>query len=84
VTLAAKSHLRNGRPLIIGVSTNDALGGNAGNIGELLNRKNIYFVPFRQDNPHGKPTSLIAKFEMLPETLAAALEGRQIQPVICG
>ena len=82
VTMAAKSHLRNGRPIIIAVSTNDALAGAAENIGKLLVRKHYYFVPFRQDDPEQKPTSMVARFEMIPETLDAALEGRQVQPVI--
>lgn len=82
VTMAAKSHLRNGRPVIVAVSTNDALAGAAENIGKLLGRKNYYFVPFGQDNPETKPTSMVADFTKIPETLAAALEGRQIQPII--
>lgn len=82
VTMAAKSHLRNGRPVIIAVSTNDALAGAGENIGKLLSRKNYYFVPFGQDNPEKKPTSMVADFSKIPQTLAAALEGRQIQPVI--
>ena len=82
VTMATKSHLRNGRPIVIAVSTNDALAGAAENIGKLLVRKHYYFVPFRQDDPEQKPTSMVARFEMIPETLDAALEGRQVQPVI--
>ena len=82
VTMAAKSHLRNGRPVIVAVSTNDALAGAAENIGKLLARKHYYFVPFRQDDPQKKPTSMVADFSMIPETLDAAMEGRQIQPVI--
>jgi len=84
VTMACKAHLRNGRPAVIAVSTNDALGANAKNIGELLNRKNIYFVPFRQDDPKGKPTSMISDLSLLGETVEAALEGKQLQPVILG
>ena len=84
VTMACKAHLRNGRPIVIAVSTNDALGANAKNIGELLNRKNIYFVPFRQDDPQGKPTSMISDLSILADTVTAALEGRQLQPVILG
>jgi len=80
--LAAKSHLRNGRPVLIAVSTNDALSGSAQNIGKLLNTKNIYFAPFRQDDPAKKPTSCVACFEMLPASAKAALEGRQIQPIL--
>ena len=82
VTMAAKSHLRNGRPVIVAVSTNDALAGAAENIGKLLSRKHYYFVPFRQDDPINKPTSMVADFAKIPQTLDAALEGRQIQPLL--
>ncbi len=82
VTMAAKSHLRNGRPIIVAVSTNDALSGAAENIGKLLSRKHYYFVPFGQDNPNSKPTSMVADFSKIPDTLTAALEGRQIQPIL--
>ncbi len=82
VTMACKAHLRNGRPLVIAVSTNDALGTNARNIGELLNRKNIYFVPFGQDNPEKKALSMVADMTKIPDTVRAALEGRQIQPIL--
>lgn len=82
VTMAAKSHLRNGRPIVVAVSTNDGLAGAAENIGKLLARKHYYFVPFRQDDPVGKPTSLVADFSALPETLRLALEGKQIQPIL--
>ena len=82
VTMAAKSHLRNGRPVVVAVSTNDALSGAAENIGKLLNRKNIYFVPFGQDDPAKKPTSIVADFTKLPEALSLALEGKQIQPLL--
>ena len=82
VTMAAKSHLRNGRPVIIAVSTNDGLAAAAENIGRLLVRKNYYFVPFGQDDAFGKPTSLVADFAQIPMTLEAALEGRQIQPLL--
>ena len=82
VTMTAKSHLRNGRPILIAISTNDALAGAAENIGKLLARKHYYFVPFRQDDPEQKPTSMVARFEMIPEALDAALDGRQVQPVI--
>ena len=82
VTLAAKSHLRNGRPVVLAVSSNDALGQNARNIGQLMAAKHFFFAPLRQDDPGEKPGSIVADFEMLPETLALALEGRQIQPVI--
>ena len=82
VTMAAKSHLRNGRPVIIAISTNDALAGAAENIGRLLVRKNYYFVPFGQDDPDKKPTSIVADFSKIPETLRLALEGKQIQPIL--
>ena len=82
VTMAAKSHLRNSRPLVIAVSTNDALAGAAENIGRLLNRKHCYFVPFGQDDPEKKPTSMVAHFELIPQTVDAAMEGRQVQPII--
>lgn len=82
VLMAAKAHLRNAKPLVISLSTNDALGMNFKNIGLLYNTKNIYFVPFGQDNPVKKPNSLIARTEQIQATLELALEGRQIQPVI--
>ena len=82
VTLAAKAHLRNARPLIIAPSTNDALGNAGKNIGALLNYKNIYFVPFGQDNYNGKPNSMVANFPLIRSTLEHALEGKQLQPVI--
>lgn len=82
VLMAAKSHLRNNRPLVISLSTNDALGMNLKNIGILLNTKNIYFVPFGQDNFEAKPNSMTAFTELLPETIACALNYQQIQPVI--
>lgn len=82
VTMAAKSHLRNGRPVIIAVSTNDALAGAAENIGKLLGRKHFYFVPFGQDDPIGKPTSMVADFSKIPQTLTLAMEGKQIQPML--
>lgn len=82
VTMAAKSHLRNGRPIIIAVSTNDALAGAAENIGKLLAKKHYYFVPFGQDSPEKKPTSMVADFTRIPDTLLAALEGKQIQPIL--
>ena len=84
VTMAAKAHLRNGRPVVVAVSTNDGLAGAARNIGELLCRKHYYFVPFRQDDPEGKPTSLVADLDRLTETVEAALEGRQLQPLLLG
>ena len=82
VTMAAKAHLRNGRPVIIALSTNDGLSGSAENIARLLNRKHFYFVPFRQDDPAKKPRSLQADFSLLEETVRAALQGRQIQPIL--
>ncbi len=82
VTMAAKSHLRNGRPVLVGVSTNDGLAGAAENIGKLLARKNYFFVPFTQDDPNGKPTSLVADFSRIPQAIDAALEGAQLQPVL--
>jgi dipicolinate synthase subunit B len=82
VTMAAKAHLRNGRPLVIAFSTNDGLSGSAENIGKLLNRKHVYFVPFRQDDPAKKPRSLQADFTLLADTVAAALRGEQIQPML--
>jgi dipicolinate synthase subunit B len=82
VTMAVKSHLRNGRPVILALSSNDALGGGAENLGKLLARKHIYFVPFGQDDPSEKPTSMIADFNRIPQTLAAALEGKQVQPIL--
>lgn len=80
--MAAKAHLRNNKPLLISISTNDALGMNMKNIGLLLNAKNIYFIPFGQDNPKTKPNSMIAHTELLIPALEAALEGKQYQPVI--
>lgn len=82
VTMAAKAHLRNERPLILAFSTNDGLSGSAENIGRLLNRRNVYFVPFRQDDPLGKPRSLQSDFGLLGESVEAALEGRQLQPIL--
>lgn len=82
VTMAAKSHLRNGRPVVIGISTNDGLAGAAENIGRLLNRRNYYFIPFGQDDPAEKPTSLVADFSRLEEAVTAAMEGRQLQPIL--
>lgn len=80
--LAVKSHLRNGRPVLIAVSTNDALGGSAINIGKLFNTKQIFFVPFRQDDPENKPNSMVADFGKIPESAAFALENRQKQPIL--
>lgn len=82
VLMAAKAHLRNGKPLLIAVSTNDGLSNNAKNLGELLHKKNIYFVPFSQDNYIDKTNSLVAHYELLEEAADAALQHRQLQPVI--
>lgn len=82
VTMACKAHLRNGAPLILAISTNDGLSGSAESIAALLQRKNVYFVPFRQDAPHQKPFSLQSDFDLLGETIKAAMEGRQLQPVL--
>ena len=84
VTLAAKAHLRNERPVIVAVSTNDALAGNAANLGRLLNRRGYYFVPFGQDSAFKKPRSLVADFTRLPQTVESALRGEQIQPMLYG
>jgi len=82
VTMAAKSHLRNGSPLVIALSTNDGLAGSAKNIGALLNYRYVYFVPFSQDDAEAKPRSLSANFSLISETISAALEQKQLQPVI--
>lgn len=82
VLMGAKAHLRNNKPLVISVSTNDALGMNMKNIGLLLNAKNIYFVPFGQDDPIKKTNSLIAHTDRLIPTLESALEGEQLQPIL--
>ena len=82
VTMACKAHLRNGAPLILAISTNDGLSGSAESIAALLQRKNVYFVPFRQDAPHQNPFSLQSDFDLLGETIKAAMEGRQLQPVL--
>lgn len=82
VLMASKAHMRNGKPLVIAISTNDALGINFKTIGTLMNMKKIYFVPFAQDNFKSKPNSMVAKMELLPETITMAMQGKQIQPVI--
>lgn len=82
VTMAAKAHIRNNRPLVIALSTNDALSNSAKNIGTLLNYKNVFFVPFSQDAPDTKPRSCIARFEFSHQTIENALKGIQIQPII--
>lgn len=82
VTMAVKSHLRGGKPVIVCISTNDGLAASARNLGDLLNRRHYYFVPFRQDDPRRKPSSLVADYALLPETVAAAVQGAQLQPVL--
>lgn len=82
VTLAAKAHLRNMRPVIIAVSTNDALGAAAKNIGLLMNSKNIYFVPMKQDDAKEKPNSIVADFGLIPETVKSVLQNKQPQPIL--
>lgn len=82
VTMACKAHLRNSRPVVIAISTNDGLGANAKNLGLILNMKNIYLVPFGQDDPVKKTNSLVAKLELLQPTVLEALNGKQIQPVL--
>ncbi len=82
VLMAAKAHMRNGKPLLIALSTNDGLTGSAENIARLLNRKNVYFVPFGQDNPQKKPYSLQADFALLKDSIEEALKGKQIQPIL--
>lgn len=82
VTMAVKAHLRNNRPVVLAIATNDGLGASGKNIGLLINMKHIYFVPFGQDDPKGKPKSLVAKFDELRPTIEEALNGNQIQPVL--
>lgn len=82
VTMAAKAHLRNNCPVVVAVASNDGLSGAARNLGELLVRKNYFFVPFGQDDPENKPCSLVADFSRIGETVEAALEGRQVQPLL--
>ena len=84
VTMAAKAHLRNDRPVVIAMASNDGLSGAARNVAELLCRKNYYFVPFGQDDPQRKPCSLMADFTLIGETVRQALSGRQLQPVLLG
>ena len=83
-TMAAKSHLRNGRPVVLGISTNDGLAVSLRNLGDLNCRKNLYLVPFRQDNPLTKPNSLVADMNQIPAAVAAAAQGKQLQPVLLG
>lgn len=82
VLMAAKSHLRNNKPVVLGISTNDALGMNAINIGKLLNTKNIYFIPFRQDDYITKPKSLVLDYNYIVDTITEAMDKKQIQPII--
>lgn len=82
VTMTVKSALRVGMPIILALATNDAMGASFKNIGALMNTKNIFFVPLAQDDPLNKPNSLVAKFDLLPETISAAFSGQQIQPVL--
>ncbi len=82
VTMAIKAHLRNNKPVVLGIATNDALGASAKNIGLLHNTKNIFFVPYRQDDPSNKNNSMICDFTLIPQTVEEALEGKQIQPII--
>lgn len=82
VTMAVKAHLRNNRPVVLAIASNDSLAANARNIGKLLNTKNIFFVPFGQDSPSKKPNSLISDFSLILPALACALEGKQLQPLL--
>lgn len=82
VLMAAKATLRNGKPVVLGISTNDALGLNGVNIMRLMATKNIYFIPFGQDDPVKKPNSMVARMSMLDQTVIAAMEGKQLQPVL--
>lgn len=82
VLMAAKAQMRNQKPVVLAISTNDGLGLNAANIAKLINAKNIYFVPFGQDNPFQKPNSLVARMDLIVEACEAALEGRQLQPMV--
>lgn len=84
VTMAAKAHLRNGRPLVLAVATNDGLSASAPNIGTLMGRKQVFFVPLGQDDCHGKPTSLVADYSLIPATVESALQNKQLQPVLLG
>ena len=84
VTMAVKSHLRNNRPVILAVSTNDGLSGSAQNIGTLLNRRNVYIVPFRQDDALNKPSSTVSDFDLVESTIESAMDGKQPTPMILG
>lgn len=82
VTMACKAHLKNGKPVVIAMATNDGLGATLRNLATLINSKNIYFVPFGQDNPVEKPNSLICNFELIGATIEMALQGKQLQPIL--
>lgn len=82
VTMVVKAHLRNEKPVVLAISTNDGLGGNAVNIGRLLDKKNVYFVPFGQDKPKEKPRSLVCNMSLLADTIECACQGVQIQPIL--
>lgn len=82
VTMACKAQLRNTKPIVLAIATNDGLGANGKNIGMLLNFKNVYFVPFGQDDATGKPNSLVANFDLIEDTIEKALQGKQLQPVL--
>lgn len=82
VTMACKAHMRNGRPVVIALASNDALAANAENLGRLLVRNGVYFVPFGQDDSAGKPASLVADFSKIPDTVREAIKGKQIQPIL--
>ena len=82
VTMAVKAHLRNNKPVVFAIATNDALGASAKNIGMLHNAKNIYFVPYKQDDPHDKNNSLVCDFSLIPQTVECALNSKQIQPIL--
>ena len=82
VTMAIKAHLRNNKPVVLGIATNDALGASAKNIGLLHNTKNIYFVPYGQDDPYSKNNSLVCDFTLIPEAIKKALKGKQMQPIL--
>ena len=84
VTMAAKAHLRNGRPLVLAIATNDGLAGSAPNLGTMLGRKHVYLVPFGQDDHVEKPASLVADFTQIPDTVEAAMRGEQLQPLLLG
>ena len=82
VTMAVKAHIRNNRPAVVAVSTNDALSASAKNIGYLLNTKNYYFVPYKQDDPFSKERSIVADFSLIDQTVRYALDGKQLRPII--